>query len=623
MARKIALLVIIACALAGCSAGPARSPQAGPDWSRGVQVGYCSFNDTVALYPDSRGLVHLAWGRVSRTGDDVHYLQLDGAGHVLCDLALPLAVSSPHAVRLLPGDGGSLIVTYLSSVSEKRRLYAALLDSSGQVRAGPEAVSGLELPVDEYAAVSTSGGADLFWSCNDRRTRGLYHLRLDGSGRVASPSKLIAAEGVSPDAQAARDGRLHVTWLNEPGYGEEHVHYATFDPIRRELAATTEVGSFVLRSKAARYGPVLALAGSRAYVIWSWEYLAPGGLYFGSGAMPGAGECQYAVFPADAPGLAQEADLLLPPDPRPQYRPAEGPYAYSQLAACRGGGSELTFYVVPQWRLEPAGGGQRGFAYRPVDESQGMGSSLIYMPSPAPGQREEAALSVALQTSTRTRTDVQIAVVYLGADGPKGYQLAARGRAAAMRPVLAADEQGQLHLAWLQPAGFNRYEVYYASTSPAVRAALGRLERDDLVEGALALAWGLAQSLSLLPIAFAWLLVPFLWIAGYLLVRPDGELQRRGPRIAMGVAIGLYVFGKFFLLPASFVEAAPLVDRLPPLWAQVAMLAIPLAILGVALVALRLYVKRREGPTLLVGFMVFGLTDCLLTCLLYAPGVLG
>ncbi len=622
MARKVLMLAVIAVALAGCNAGPARSPQAGPDWSRGVVVGYCSFNDTVALYADSRGLVHLAWGRVSRAGDDVHYVQLDGAGRVQRDLALTVPVSSPHAVRLLPGDDGGLIVTYLSGVSETRRLYAARLDSTGQVLAGPEAVSGLELAVDEYAAVPSASGADLFWSCNDRRTRGLYHLRLDGSGRVTAPSKLIAAEGLSPDAQGGADGSLHVTWLNEPDYGEERVYYAVFDPIQRELVGAAEVGSFILHSKATRYGPVLALAAGQAYVFWSWEFLAPGGLYFGSGPMPGYGECEYASFPAGTPTQAEQDDLLLPPDPRPQYRPAEGPYAYSQLATCRGGGSQLTFYLVPQWRLEPAAG-QRGFAYRPVDESQGMGSSLVYMPSVAPGQREEAAVAVAVQTSTRTHTTVQTAVVYLGADGPKGYQLAGRGRTAIMRPVLAAGGQGQLHLAWLRPAGANRYEVYYASTSPVVRAALGRFGRDDVVEGALALGWGLMQGLTLLPIAFVWLLVPFFWVVGYYLVRPDAELQRRGPRIALGVAIVLYIFSKFFLLPANFVEAAPLVDRLPPLPAQVAMLAIPLAILAAALGALRLYVKRNENPTLLVGFVVFGLTDCLLTFLVYAPGVLG
>ncbi|MCL6432246.1 MAG: amidohydrolase family protein [Anaerolineae bacterium] len=82
----------------------------------------------------------------------------------------------------------------------------------------------------------------------------------------------------------------------------------------------------------------------------------------------------------------------------------------------------------------------------------------------------------------------------------------------------------------------------------------------------------------MLPIAIVWLFLPFVWLIIYLFARIEGELSRRGPRIALAVAIILYVISKFFIFPSGFVEAAPLIDRLPAAVAGVYLLALPTAI---------------------------------------------
>lgn len=607
-------------ALAGCASGPARSLPAGPDWSRGLQVGECSFNDLVALYPEpDGGRVHLAWGRVSPEGDHLRYVQVNERAQITVDRALPLAARSPRLVRMVDDGEGGLALIYLSGVSEKRRIYAAHLDSAGQPVGEPVQVPGPELEPDEYTLLASPEGLEVFWSHNGRGRRGLYHARLSRQGQPLSPSRLLVEGAMSPEGQVDAQGTVHLTWIYEPGAYEEHVYYAAFDPRTATLSTPTKVGSFLLKPKATRYGPVLALAGDLVHVLWSTEYLASI-QYFGSGNVAGEGECLYATFARGAPEQAEEQVLLMSPEPRPAYEPAQGAFAYSGLAHVAGPSGEVLFTYT---RADFQTGVQWGHVYTPLDPEKGLGSTLVCMPNAAPGQREEAAVALTFRVSTRTQPEERIGVVYLAQGGVKGYQIAGRGGRGVMRPVLAADLGGHLHLAWLEPGGFNRYLVYYASTRAPVREALARINRQDVIDAVYRVAWGLAKVITMFPVGFVWLFVPFAWVMAYYLFKVEGELSRRGPQVALGIAILLYVFGKFFLVPADFLQAAPFVDRVPPAVGDVLIVAVPAAILLVAGGALWLWLRRAESRSLMVGYLVFGVTDAVLTFVLYAPGVLG
>ncbi len=603
--------------LAGCASEPVRSPSPGPDWSRGLQVGECSFHDLVALYPESHGeRVHLAWGQVSPEGDSVRYVVLDAQARVIQDRALPFPVRSPRQVRLVPGGAGGLVVCWLSGVSEKRRLYAAPLDPPG----APTQISAPDLEVNDYAAVAGQAGIEVFWSHNGQGpARGVYHVRLDHRGQPLAPGKRIIAGAISPDAQVAGDGSVHLAWIYEPGYNEEQVFYARYDPQTQALATPVQVGSFNISLKVSRYGPVLALSKDRAYIFWSWEHLvSPNYAY--SAAAAGEAECRYAILPLDSASEAPEEQVLaVPLDPYPDYQPAQGVYGYSRLAQIHEGDRSLVTVYNPMPVLRTLAGTH---TYSVMFQAQEPRSLTVYMPNPAPGQRAEAALSLAFQTSTQTRQYVQIGVVYLAGDGVKGYQIAGRSGMVAMRPVLAADDEGQLHLAWLEPGGFNRYLVHYASTRPAVRVALGKVSRQDVASAALSAGWGLVQGVSMLPIALPALFPAFVWVVLYYLFKADGQLTDRGPRIALAVAIVLYLLSKLFLLPPSLLVAAPFAEQAPPVVADAIVIILPVAILAAGLGALRLYRRRAESPSLLAGYLVFAATDALLTCILYAPGML-
>ncbi|MGQ9681700.1 MAG: hypothetical protein ACUVX9_04090 [Anaerolineae bacterium] len=578
----VALVVLL---LVSCAPLPRRSAQAGPDWSRGQLLGESTFSEPVAVYAEPDGSrVHLGWGRTGDAGDRIWYAQLDAQGRVLLAQGLALWVRLPHRISLMATRPGELVVLFLSGLGDERRLFAARINTQGEVLGRPVQVNATGVP-DDYAAVSAGEGIEVFWSHDDAPAPGLYHVRLLEDGQPEGKSTLLVPGGSAPEARLATDGQIHLAWMRVLGGGEEQVYYTCWSPQTRSLSAPLKVGQVALGSKALRYGPAMALSATHVYVFWSWQRQAASIL---GGA--GEGESAYVALPLEGVAPAPAAQhLVLPANPVPHYASVAGSLACGRLADLSG---------------EP--------------------SALTYMPAGPPGQWQEAAVALVVETSARGRTEHQIAVVLMEGQAVKGYQIAGRpSTTVAKRPALSVDAAGQMHLAWLVPAGVRRYEVYYATTWPGARATMARVGSDDLQHAVYTGIWALAQALSMAPLGIAWLFVPFVFVMLYYVVKADGELDRRGPRIALGVAVGLYVLVKFFILPANYLGAAPGLDRLPSEFATAYAVALPVVVLLTALGAMAVYIRRRETPTLLMAFLVFGVADCGLTFLLYAPGVYG
>ena len=146
-----------------------------------------------------------------------------------------------------------------------------------------------------------------------------------------------------------------------------------------------------------------------------------------------------------------------------------------------------------------------------------------------------------------------------------------------LRPVAAADDEGGIHLVWLTPAGFGKYDIYYASTATAVRAALNRVTWEDIGTSAAGSTWNTATALSFFPLMVIWLLLPFTWLVGFYLFRPDSDLTMRTGKLALVVAIALYLFSKLFMLPA-FLWYATFMDIISPRFEPVVVLVVPLLI---------------------------------------------
>jgi hypothetical protein len=618
---RIVVLLGVAGLLAGCG-GPPRSPRACPDWSRGLAVGETSFNAPVALYaaPDGSA-IHLAWGQVSPDGDSIHYAQIDAQARVVQDRLLPIPVRSPRQVRLLPDGQDGLRLLWLNGIGEQRRVVAARLDAAGEVVGPVVQVSATAPEADGFAAVATASGTEVFWSHEGAGdARGIYHVHLDSAGQPAAPSKPIVAGGIRPDAAVGADGRVYLAWIQEPKPDEEHVCYARFDPDARQTESAERLGRFAGGTKVRIYGPTVALTDKRAYVFWAWERLVSP-IYLLSAPEAGEGECHYVALPLTEDGAPPtEQTLNLPIIANPTYAPAAGAYAYTALAQPLRDTDRLVqvYGPLPGIRTTMPG------ASIPPRYTQwvGVNSMAVYMPAPAAGSRDEMALSVTFLTATKRSRHLVIGVAYLADGDLKGYQIAGRTATEAVRPTLAADGRGHLHLAWLEPGGVRRYVVYYASTAPEARAVLNTLTPRDVADAALEGLWSIIEAVSLFPMAFLALLAPMLWIVAYLVAKADANLESRGPRIALAVAILLYIPAKFFLLPPDLLSFPPFYDRLSPAGANALVIGLPLAILGAALGVMGLYLKKAQSRSLLAAYLIFGATDAFLTIALYAPGFL-
>jgi hypothetical protein len=326
------------------------------------------------------------------------------------------------------------------------------------------------------------------------------------------------------------------------------------------------------------YSPRIGLDSSRVYLFWSLEQR-------GGGNNPGEAHTYFVSFPVDQPQAAEPIMVDIPDLARPAYTSASGVLPYSRLASATVAGP----------------------------------TSLLYMPSTTNGQKDELGVFLVAQVSTRHRTTREVVWAVFRDGLLEGYQLpSAAGNA--MRPEAALDDTGNLHLIWLSTGGFGRYDVYYASTAPEVRASLDRVTLQDLARDLLNAMWNLAPAIGFFPPVFLlWTFASFIWVILYYFVRVEGGMERRGSQIALGIAIFLYLFSKLFLMPAVLFYA-PLINRFPEHLQIVPVLGTPLFTLGVAVAAQWLYARKRDYTSLFAMYLIFVITDALLSLIIYVPG---
>ncbi|MBC7238738.1 MAG: hypothetical protein H5T71_01395, partial [Chloroflexi bacterium] len=184
------------------------------------------------------------------------------------------------------------------------------------------------------------------------------------------------------------------------------------------------------------------------------------------------------------------------------------------------------------------------------------------------------------------------------------------------------DDQGHLHLAWLDTAGFGTYDVYYASTSPAARAYLNRWTLSDLAARLLNFLWGVVQAMGFMPVILAWGFLPLVIIVVYVLFVPEADLTRRTSLAVLGFASLLYVALKYSLRP-GWLMALPLPPGVPSDTADLLILFTPLAISAVAALFTALWCRRKGfAVSIFLAFGLFVLADALMTLILYVPAVL-
>lgn len=570
-------ILCIALLLTACEAVSPKTRKVIPEWSRGLQLGVAAVNQPVHIV-SSQGKAHVLW--VTAGNRSLSYVRLGESGQVESHAELAIGGAHPSDTHLLVRSDGTCAALWTDNPNMPRALFLAQFAADGALLSGPTRLTPDGARVADIAAVSGPDHSyELFWADESPAEGGLHHIRL--SGQSPGQDQLLVAGAMSPVAQADQNGRIHLTWTVEPSLRENYVYYALFDPATQSLISPTRVAMYRTATGLVSYPPRLGLDSTRVYLFWSLEQR-------GGGNSPGEAHTYYVSFPIDQPQAVEPVMLDIPDLARPVYAAATGELPYNRLASA----------------------------------TVGSPTSLLYMPSTSSGQNAELGVFLVAQVSTRHRTTREVVWAVFRDGMLQGYQLPS-STGSAMRPEASLDSNGNVHLVWLSTGGFGRYEVYYASTAPKIRSALDRITLQDLAADLLNAMWNLAPAIGFFPPVFLlWTFVSFVWVILYYFVRVEGGMERRGSQIALGIAILLYLFSKLFLMPGVLFYA-PFINRFPEHLQIVPVLGTPLLTLAAAIAALWLYARKREFKSLFAMYMIFVLTDALLSLIIYVPGWLG
>jgi len=560
--------------------GPSRERQSRPsaDWSRGVEVSQFGAGSIGLVTDESGERVHLVWSSDLGEGTFIQYEQLDArAVSVLSkELELPGPLRAP---RLVWAGEDRLHLFWVSRLPGEKNwtIWHTLLDLEGNVVSDISQVSLSEKNVGTYVVVSDhAGGALATWGSGSPGD--VYLSRLGQDGLMVAGPKIIASAGESPSIWAPVYGDIFLVWLEE---GSLVFSRASLDGL--ELLESTQVVDLSLGSGDGLYGPIIGVIDDWAYLFWS--IIAQSGLEAGSGSS------FYTAFPADAPAKSPVSRIWMLPDEKQPYQPYQGSFQLTQL--------------VP-----------------PVADASSTSDYILHPSVMAGNQTDELAVAIAMNQKTRLDEHLQIAVAIF-ADGQfRGYTLATKTDEISDDPVLYADANHHLHLAWQMGAGGRN--IYYASTTPTVISALDRLNSGDLINAILEGSMEGLVGMALLPVVgFGWMLPGLLIMGIYKLFRDQETLSDPLSWVLLVISILVYQLVKLATLPtiATYTPFSAWLDL--PEWLSTPLrVAVPLIIFVVAVyVANR--VRQRHSQSSALFYVMITLTDAALTLAIYGVTFLG
>jgi hypothetical protein len=564
--------------LGGCGSGAyERTDKPDGDWSRGLLLGEGNIKQSIALAVDADRQVHTAWVEPLPEGEEgVHYAQISPQGQVTVDRTLSIDLPRPRLPQFLVDPSNGLRLALLSRSEGTQKLYHIPLDANGQA-GDPVRVSREGEEVNGFHMfLSATGEVTFVWDGQPEVDQaGIYHAALRNDAIVSR--SLLVPQGIDPFVLVDADGTAHLTWLYETGYTVRAVTYATLEGTQLAPAGGQQLTSFEYPESATYHGPVMGADTQRLYVLWSVQNL-------GGGLTPTAAFTYYLSFRRGDPQATGTRTLTLPSDTRPDYVDHASPYGYSELA--------------------------RPGVY---------GTDFVNVPTTVRRQDTELPVAVSLMLESASKSFMQLAMVVLSNGEPVGYQLINNTSNASVLSTIVTDADANLHLTWLDVAGFRRYKVYYATTAPQAREWLDRTTPGDIARGGADLAFGIVSGLGLAFLGLTWNVLPLLTIILFYIIGRQEHLDLLTPKIGLGVAIALYIGSKAYFIPGLLTAGTPFLYAVPAQMRTLLMYSVPVLILLLALGSITVYVRRAEEPTLLKAYLFFALTDGLLTAALYGP----
>lgn len=598
----IALLLIVASALTGCELRARKSPRIAGDFSQALRVGTGNIHEPYAIHvaPDGSHL-WLAWPEAGPESMGLHLLRMGSDGETSVDQRVDLPLFFPHHYALLPAstdEDGVYLLSLAGAQSEANKsVYLAKVTPEGQIPQAPFPLTPAHHAVQSYAALPGDGGSILLiWESNAPGAAGIYGATWSPSEPTPQPQLLVSG-GSMPAAAREPDGTVHLAWALEPAPKDWEFYYARFGTLPGTPLAGTLIGEQSGGTGAVLSPPRLGFDDDHIYLYWSIEYRA--------GMQQGASSLYFITFPKEAPSTMPIRTLALP-----EASPMTYTSLPAQLQQMRDAGQLTT----------TMGRGEERFPtltqILPLPNQEGLSGFVAY-PAPVSAPADIQLLFCSAMSEYRLDSEIQPIVVVFADGEPIGMQLVARTENLSWYTAAAVDDMGNLYVVWPDTRGEGDYDVYLATTAPALKSALNRYSREDILIALVGIGWGMLSGLTtFFPFAVILFLVPTAILVVYHIFGSDDALTERGPRIVLLVAGATYYATKLILL-APLLSSPPLLGLIPPEWIRVLTFVFPILILALALLALWIYIRRAASPRLFMGFFIFAITDALLTMMLY------
>jgi hypothetical protein len=212
---------------------------------------------------------------------------------------------------------------------------------------------------------------------------------------------------------------------------------------------------------------------------------------------------------------------------------------------------------------------------------------------------------------------LQIAAIDVLTGQIEGQEIVSASRAASVQPSVAIDPSGHLHLTWIDTAGFNRYQVIYASTSPQAKETLNRVTTYEVVDKVLSAVMNVFSTLFFLPIVLSWVFIPIGWLVIFALTTREFEISDPRGRSALGMACLVHLGVKLLFFP-EFLNRFPFGSLISPsLGFLLGRWIFPLFLAALSVGVAWIYLKRTGSQSIFAAYFIFAAVDSLLTMGIY------
>lgn len=573
-----ASILVFILALSACAPSREKGMTPSPDWSRGVQLDNTVTGSASMVVEGSGEAVHLVWLNEISKQPGIRYLRLDGKAAPEIEKQLPLPGGQLRMPRLHPAAENSfhLVWAYRESSRDRWSLWHTRLDGSGELLSSPQQITPDEISIINYsAAVRLDGSLALVWTAGG--AEGLYGLQISADGSLDAGPLQVVERGASPHLKSDSRSGLHLSWLDEGTVYYAHLEHGDVASVQG-----TPVARLPLFTGDSLSGPVVGVTDSWVYLIWSVQRQ--------SGLEAGTAKTEYISFPVGQPVLAHaEVVWILPLEEQP-LQPYSSIYQIDNLAP-------------------------------PADAR--TTTDFIHQPYAVDGQRAELAVALTTRQQYRQDSYVQVAACIFSGGKFHGCEMASKTKNVSAEPVLAAGQDGSLYTVWRQGA-LGKF-LYFAATTPEIRAELGRLTAGDFTNTLLTAGMEGIVGLMFFPIiGFGWLL-PGLLVVGLWKIRRDDDSLKKSPLTLFFLILALLVYQgvKLVTLPSItfYVPFSAWIEIPRHLWSTL-QVSVPLVILVLAFLVAEV-VRRRRGNSAVIYYAAFAGADALLTLAVYGVTFLG